>query len=204
MPLRPTTRLLGSNPSTLVQKDRPVGSCSRRFCRVLLCLCVFMEQAGSLDSARGRQEAAVAYRKPPYRTLPRVRPCDRASCVWQRVTCCVSSWLWWVVACRHALDSWQSLSRLCLLQHTPVPAAPCTQCHRGIPSPTHSLFCATLTARSSERMLVGFVIIHCIFCALLTSGSRLVGACVGCTCCQLAVFDSAHSCLGDASAARLL
>ena len=39
MPLRPTTRLLGSNPSTLVQKDRPVGSCSGRFCRVL-CACV--------------------------------------------------------------------------------------------------------------------------------------------------------------------
>ena len=71
---------------------------------------------GGLDSARGRREAAVAYRKPPYRTLPRVRPCER-----------VSSWLRWVVACRHALDSWQSLSQLCLLQHTPVPAAPCTQ-----------------------------------------------------------------------------
>ena len=71
-----------------------------------------------LDSARGRREAAVAYRKPPYRTLPRVRPCKRSSCVWQRVNCCVSSSLWWVVACRHALNSWQSLSRLCLLQHT--------------------------------------------------------------------------------------
>jgi len=72
MPLRPTTRLFGSNPSTLVQKDRPVGSCSGRFCRVLLCLCVFMDQAGGLDSARGRRESAVAYRKPPYRTLSRV------------------------------------------------------------------------------------------------------------------------------------
>ena len=34
LPLRPTTRLLGSNPSTLVQKDRPLGSCSGRFCSV--------------------------------------------------------------------------------------------------------------------------------------------------------------------------
>ena len=48
-----------------------------------------MKLAGGLDSARGRREAAVAYRKPPYRTLPRVRPCER-----------VSSWLRWVVACR--------------------------------------------------------------------------------------------------------
>ena len=91
MSWRPTTRLLGSNPFTLVQKDRPVGS---------------------------RSGFALSLR--------------------------------WVVACRHALDSWQSLSQLCLLQHTPVPVAPCTQCHRGVPSPTHSLFCATLTARSSE------------------------------------------------------
>jgi len=34
LPLRTTTCLLGSNPSTLVQKDRPVGSCSGRFCSV--------------------------------------------------------------------------------------------------------------------------------------------------------------------------
>ena len=142
------------------------------------------EQAcGRLGFGAGAKGAAVAYRKPPYRTLPRVRPCER-----------VSSWLLWVVAS----------SQLCLLQHTPVPAAPCTQCHRGIPSLTHSLFCATLTARSSERTLVGSVMINCILCALLTSGSPLVGACVGCTCCELAVFNSAHPCLGDASAARLL
>jgi len=36
MPWRPTMRLLGSNPFTLVQKDRPVGSCSGCFCRVLI------------------------------------------------------------------------------------------------------------------------------------------------------------------------
>jgi len=78
---------------------------------------------------------------------------ERANCTWQRVTCRVSSMAvtGWVVACRHALDSWQSLSRLCLLQHTPVPAAPCTQCHRGIPSLTHSLFCAKLTASKAFR-----------------------------------------------------
>ena len=128
--------------------------------------------------------------------LLKLSPCERGNCIW----------LWGVVACRDALDSRQSLSRVCLLQHSPVPAAPCTQCHRGIPSPTHSLFCATLTVRSSERTLVGSVMMHCIFCAQLTSGSRLVasGACVDCTCCELAVFDSSHPCLGDASAARLL
>jgi len=59
-------------------------------------------------------------------------------------------------------------------------------------------------ARPSERPLVGSVMMHCIFCALLTSGSPLVGACVGCTCCELTVFDSTYPCLGDASAARLL
>ena len=75
-----------------------------------------------------------------------------------------------------------------------MPAAPCTQCHRGIPGPTHSLFCATLTARSSKRPLVGSVMMHCIFCALLSSGSPLVGACVGCTYCRLAAFNSAHPC----------
>jgi len=88
LPLRPTTRLLGSNPSTLVQKDTPVGNCSGHFCRVLLGWCVLREQAA------------------------------------------------WIG---------------CLLQHTPVSAAPCTQCHRGIPSPTHSLFCATLTASKAFR-----------------------------------------------------
>ena len=116
MPWRPTTRLLGSNPFTLVQKDRPVGSCSGFALSSYGAPWCALKLAGGLDSARGRREAAVAYRKPPYRTLPRVRPCER-----------VSSWLRWVVACRHALDSWQSLSQLCLLQHTPVPAAPCTQ-----------------------------------------------------------------------------
>ena len=136
----------------------------------------------------------------------KLSPRERADCICQRVTSVSPRWLWWVVTCRHALDSWLSLSWLFLLQHTPVPVAPCTQCHRGIPGPTRSLFCTTLTARSSERPLVGSVMMHCIFCAQLTSGSRLVasGACVDCTCCELAVFDSSHPCLGDASAARLL
>ena len=50
MPLRPSTRLLGSNPSTLVQKDRPVGNCSGRFRSVLSGArwCVLTEQAGRL------------------------------------------------------------------------------------------------------------------------------------------------------------
>jgi len=69
---------------------------------------------------------------------------------------------------------------------------------------THYSVSSSRRARPSERSLVGSVMMHCIFCALLTSGSPLVGACVGCTCCELAVFNSAHPCLGDASAARLL
>jgi len=117
LPLRPTTRLLGSNPSTLVQKDRLVGSCSGHFCRVLLGWCVLTEQAA------------------------------------------------WI---RRLLQTPQRLQR-------PVHnAIEVFQARRNRYSVQRSR-----RARPSERPLVGSVMMHCIFCALLTSGSPLIGACVG-------------------------
>jgi len=144
LPLRPTTRLLGSNPFTLVQKDRPVGSCSGRFCRVLLGWCVLKEQ--------GRRIRVGAC-------------CSTPQCLQRPVHNAIK-----VFQARRTRYSVQRSRR----------------------------------ARPSERPLVGSVMMHCIFCALLTSGLPVVCACVGCTCCELAVFNSAHPCLGDTSAARLL
>jgi len=75
---------------------------------------VLMEQAGRRlgpdDWARGRREAAVAYRKPPYRTLPRVyrwmlvhlSPRERAKCIC--LACRVSSMA--VVGCRLPPRPW--------------------------------------------------------------------------------------------------
>jgi len=90
--------------------------------------------------------------------------------------------------------SWQSLFRLCLLQHTPVPAAPCTQCHRGIPSPTLSLFCATLTASKAVRSAAcGFHddALHFLYSTNIRLASRWCVCWLHC--CKLAVFDPSLS-----------
>jgi len=118
LPLRPTTRLLGSQPFTLVQKDRPVFSCSWRFCRVhhFLGRALVRLDSGAtgLDWARGDGRSLL------YMGIP----CTRHFCVFAGVFLWIwvptnmqnssagaspvvfPHWLCRLMTCCHALDCW--------------------------------------------------------------------------------------------------